>query len=152
MRRSLEEPNSLRASTPIIQKVLSGASSPIDFANLSEIDTARAPPAIVKPNLCRGHSIARSLNCRGMPGCGTLSNFIRANGSLRPERPGLPTHRRGALPCQLAIPAHVIVKIAIISAIAKGERLRDCPASPPSAARPTVRGTCHDFAESPLLR
>jgi len=50
----------------------------------------------------------------------------------------------------LAIPAHVIVKIAIISAIAKGERLRDCPTRPPPAAAASLEDRAMTSPNSPF--
>src|SRR5437588_4707562 len=42
---------------------------------------------------------------------------------------GFPRDKRGSHPCQLAIPAHVIVKFGRYSTIANRGRLRDCPAT-----------------------
>jgi len=77
----------LRASAAIIQEVLSGAGSPIDFANLPEIDTARGPDHREAQSLSRPYNRA-FIELPRHAGSGTISSFIRANGSLRPERPG----------------------------------------------------------------
>src|SRR5438270_12121093 len=104
MRRSLEEPNSLRASAPIM------SSSPQEMRSEAQRLSTRVQPLMLRSrtDLVAAHCVrVQPVRTREMPHSIELP---LSEWRLRPDYPGLSRHRRGSHACELAIAAHVIVK------------------------------------------
>src|SRR5207237_3617855 len=132
MRRSYDEPNSLRAMAPIMRLVLSG---PVD-QSLADFDRNRRPPAVTKSldalKPARVHFAATNAAPSAGLGCAfwRAAYFRRRSFGLHACKrrlaagpAGFPRHRIGSNPCQSAIPAHLLVVIGRYSAL---PRASDC--------------------------
>src|SRR6266705_1919395 len=107
MRRSLEEPNSLRAIAPIIPM----------------------KPLCVAARRARVHR-----NAAGCRICGFFRACILANSGVRPDRPVSRDIGGGHSLVNWPFLLTFSSKSPLYSAIAMGERLRDCPALPLAAS------------------